>query len=79
MNRFREVPKYRNRMTRFQIPNTDIAVNPSSGGYWLETHYLGVLHKPRVGYIYTCARATLFLHLENGWTDCAEIRCVVLD
>ena len=36
MTRFRKVPKYQNRMTRFQVPNIDTArtkevPNPSSG------------------------------------------------
>ena len=38
MTRFKKVAKYRNRMTRFQVPNADTAgtkkvPNPSSGMY----------------------------------------------
>ena len=47
-------------------------------GEWLETNYLSVLHKSRVGYICTCAYP--FPYLDSGWTECAELCwCVVGD
>ena len=50
-------------------------------GVWLETHYVGILEKSRVGCICTSARADVptFPHLGNSQTDCAKIWYVVRD
>ena len=52
-------------------------------GVLLGSHEIGVLQTSRLGYSCTCEHAHVqmchFPYLRNGWTDCAEIWCVVCD
>ena len=52
-------------------------------GVCLETKQRCIFHGSCVGYICTCALRTCictpFPYLGNGWTDCAEMWCVVRD